>query len=235
MGQASLTGKLERYAKVFDFLEVRASPAPPSPGRMHRLRGSAPDGFSFALVAPQKLVELATSDLDSSLLEATRAAATALGARWLTLRTPFNVAPSARARARLSRLIDAVRDSAKGIAWEPRGVWTDEDAEATASELGIVLVRDLAEYEAPPGPIVYTRLLALGRNARIGAGIIERVGERIEHAEEAFVIAEGRGAVGLAKQLRHVETDALADDEEGGEEGDEFAEDDEFETDAEDE
>ena len=92
-------------------------------------------------------------------------------------------------------------------------MWTDEDAEATASALGVVLVRDLAEHEPPAGPIVYTRLLALGRNARIGAGIIERVAERIEDAEEAFVIAEGRGAVGLAKQLRNVETDALADDE----------------------
>jgi uncharacterized protein YecE (DUF72 family) len=232
VGQASLTGKLERYAKVFDFLEVRASPAPPSPSRMRRLRGGAPEGFSFALVAPQKLTELAASDIDGALVEATRAAATALEARWLTLRTPFSVAPSARSRARLGRLVDALRGAATGVAWEPRGVWTDEDAEATASELGVVLVRDLAEHEPPSGPVVYTRLLALGRNARIGAGIIERVQERIEGAEEAFVIAEGRGAVGLAKQLRDVETDELSDDEESDEDGegdDEFADGDEDE------
>jgi hypothetical protein len=55
--------------------------------------------------------------------------------------------------------------------------------------------------------------LALGRNARIGAGIIERVSERIEGADEAFVIAEGRGAVGLAKQLRNIESSDVADDE----------------------
>ena len=218
MGQASLAGKLERYAKVFDFLEVRASPAPPAPGRMKRLRGEAPEGFSFALVAPQKLVELAGTDLDATLVESTRAAASALGARWLTLRTPFSVAPSSRTRRRLGQLVEALRGAATGIAWEPRGVWTDEDAEATASALGVVLVRDLAEHEPPAGPILYTRLLALGRNARIGAGIIERVAERIEHAEEAFVIAEGRGAVGLAKQLRNVETDALADDEDADDE-----------------
>jgi uncharacterized protein YecE (DUF72 family) len=251
VGQASLTGKLERYAKVFDFLEVRATPAPPSPSRMRRLRGSAPDGFHFALVAPQKLVELAASDPDPALVESTRAAASALGARWLTLRTPFSVAPSAKARVRLGRLVAALRGAATGLAWEPRGVWTDEDAQATAAELGVVLVRDLAEHEPPPGPVVYTRLLALGRNARIGAGIIERVSERIEGAQEAFVIAEGRGAVGLAKQLRNVETDALEDDageldEEGdGEDGealedgadgdDDFADDEEFESDDEDE
>jgi uncharacterized protein YecE (DUF72 family) len=213
VGQAALTGKLERYAKVFDFLEVRAAPALPSPSRLRKLRGDAPEGFQFSVVAPAKLVELATSEPDAGLVEQTRAAAVALGARWIALRTPAAVAPSARSRTRLARLVDAVRDASTGVAWEPRGVWTDEDAEATASELGVVLVRDLAEYDAPPGPVVYTRLLALGRNARIGAGIIERVAERIEGAEEAFVVAEGRGAVGLAKQLRNIEASELSDDE----------------------
>jgi uncharacterized protein YecE (DUF72 family) len=238
VGQASLVGKLERYAKVFDFLEVRASPEPPAPSRMRRLRGTAPEGFHFALVVPPKLVELAVSEPDAALVEATRSAATALGARWLTLRTPFSVAPSAKARARLARPVDALRGAATGLAWEPRGVWTDEDAEATAAGLGVVLVRDLAEHDAPEGPVVYTRLLALGRNSRIGAGIIERVSERLEGVEEAFVIAEGRGAVGLAKQLRHVETDELDDDddEEDGEADDEFDTDEgELESDDEDE
>jgi uncharacterized protein YecE (DUF72 family) len=215
VGQAALTGKLERYAKVFDFLEVRAAPALPSPGKLRRLRGDAPEGFQFSVVAPPKLVELGTSEPDGGLVELVRAAADALAARWVALRTPAAVAPSARSRARLARLVDALRGASGGIAWEPRGVWTDEDAEATAAELGVVLVRDLAEHEPPPGPVVYTRLLALGRNARIGAGIIERVAERIEGAEEAFVVAEGRGAVGLAKQLRNIESPEVADDDEG--------------------
>jgi uncharacterized protein YecE (DUF72 family) len=231
VGQAALTGKLERYAKVFDFLEVRAAPALPSPSRLRRLRGDAPDGFQFSLVAPPKLVELAMSEPDAALVELTRAAAEALGARWITLRTPAAVAPSARARARLARLVEAMRGASGGVAWEPRGVWTDEDAEATAAELGVVLVRDLAEYEPPPGPIVYTRLLALGRNARIGAGIIERVAERIEGADEAFVIAEGRGAVGLAKQLRNIESSDVADDDDG--DGDGEDEDEDFDDEAE--
>jgi len=235
VGQAALTGKLERYARVFDLLEVRAAPTLPSPSRLRRLRGDAPEGFCFSLVVPAKLAELASSEPDVALVEATRAAATALGARWLVLRTPAAVAPSARSRARLTRIVEAMRGAAGGFAWEPRGVWTDEDAEATASALGVVLVRDLAEHEAPPGPIVYTRLLALGRNARIGAGIIERVAERLEGADEAFVIAEGRGAVGLAKELRQIqapdvandddEDDGDAEDDEEALDGDDFDED----------
>jgi uncharacterized protein YecE (DUF72 family) len=225
VGQAVLTGKLERYARVFDFLEVRAAPALPSPSRLRRLRGEAPEGFSFSLVVPPKLAELAASDPYPGLVEATRAAASALAARFALIRTPASVAPSSRSRARLARLAEALGGAAAGIAWEPRGVWTDEDAERAASELGVVLVRDLAEYEPPAGPVVYTRLLALGRNARIGAGIIERVADRIEGADEAFVIAEGRGAVGLAKQLRNVEAPDIPDDNED----DEDDEDDELE------
>ena len=224
-------GKLERYAKVFDLLEVRAAPTLPSTSRLRRLRGDAPDGFLFSVVVPPKLAELMTSELDPALLEETRAAASALGARWLVARTPASAAPSARTRARLARLVEGLSGAATGIAWEPRGVWTDEDAEATASELGIVLVRDLAEHEPPAGPVVYTRLLALGRNARIGAGIIERVAERIEDAEEAFVIAEGRGAVGLAKQLRQIEASDVADEDDDGadEEGGDAEDDEDFE------
>ena len=235
VGQAALVGKLERYAKVFDFLEVRAAPSLPPTSALRRLRGHAPEGFGFALVVPPKLCELTVSEPDAALVEASRVAAGALAARWVTLRTPFSVAPSARSRSRLTRLVEALRGAATGIAWEPRGVWTDEDAEATAEGLGVTLVRDLAEKDAPPGAVVYTRLLALGRNSRIGAGIIERVSERIEDAEEAFVIAEGKGAVGLAKQLRNVEAedvpddDGDEDDEDGDLEGDDDGGDDEFE------
>ena len=218
VGQAALTGKLERYAKVFDFLEVRAAPELPSLSRLRRMRSEAPEGFSFSLVAPPKLVELAASEPDPNLVEVTRAAASALAARFVLLRTPFSVAPSARSRSRLARLVEVLGGSATDVAWEPRGVWTDEDSESAASELGVVLVRDLAEYDAPDGPVVYTRLLALGRNARIGAGIIERVTERIEGAAEAYVIAEGRGAVGLAKQLRNIEVSEIPDDDEGDDE-----------------
>jgi uncharacterized protein YecE (DUF72 family) len=221
VGQAALTGAIERYARVFDLVELRAAPTLPSPSRLRRLRADAPDGFCFSLVVPPKLAELSTSDLDSGLVEATRVAATAVGARFIVARTPATVAPSAKSRSRLARLVEALRPSARDFAWEPRGVWTDEDAEAAAAELGVVLVRDIAEYEPPPGPLVYSRLLALGRNARIGAGTIERVAERLEGTSEAFVVAEGKGAVALARTLRNLETSEEADDD-AADDDDEF-------------
>jgi hypothetical protein len=90
---------------------------------------------------------------------------------------------------------------------------------AVAEELGVTLVRDLAEHEPPPGDVVYTRLIGLGRNLRIGSGAIERVGERLEDVTLGFVVVEGQGAVAVARALRG--TAVEADDEEERDEGDE--------------
>lgn len=227
VGQASLQGGLQRYAKAFDLLEVKCDPAPPSPKHLKRLKGEAPEGFVFSLVVGRALADLAQAEPDEKLVRATRDAAQTLGARWLVVRTPATVQPSARSRARLERLVKALEGAAEGIAWEPRGVWSDEEMIAVAEELGVTLVRDLAEHDAPPGDVVYTRLLGLGRNARIGSGAIERVSERLEDATLGFVIVEGQGAVAVAKALRGSEVEA--DDED--DEDDDDLEDDEGEDD----
>jgi uncharacterized protein YecE (DUF72 family) len=217
VGQASLQGGLPRYAKAFDLLEVKCDPAPPSSKHLKRLKAEAPDGFVFSLVAGRALSDLAASEPDEKLVAATREAAQALGARWLLVRTPASVTPSARSRARLARLVAALGGAAEGIAWEPRGIWTDEEVLAVAEELGVTPVRDLAEHEPPPGDVVYTRLIGLGRNLRIGSGAIERVAERLEDATLAFVVVEGQGAVAVAKALRGSVVDA---EDEGGEDED---------------
>jgi uncharacterized protein YecE (DUF72 family) len=217
VGQASLQGGLSRYAKAFDLLEVKCDPAPPSAKHLKRLKSEAPEGFVFSLVAGRGLADLALSEPDAKLVSATRDAAQALGARWVVVRTPATVQPSARSRARLERLVKALAGAAEGIAWEPRGIWSDEEMLAVAEALGVTLVRDLAEHDPPPGDIVYTRLIGLGRNARIGSGAIERVGERLEDATLGFVVVEGQGAVAVAKALRGVEVDS--EDEDGDDAG----------------
>lgn len=211
VGKASLVGHIERYAQKFDFLEVRAEPSLAAK-RLRRLREGAPEHFAFSVVAPRELCLLDRSEPNRALVDAARSASEALSARFVLLRTPATVTPSQRTKTRLTALVDAVRGAAKDVAWEPRGIWTEDESEAFADELGIALVRDLAEQEPPAGEVVYTRLLALGRNTRIGSGALERVAERLAAAEEAFVIVEGEGAVGVARRLREL-PDELDDDE----------------------
>jgi hypothetical protein len=226
-GLPRLNGRLPEYQKSFDFLEVPCEPAPPTPKHLARLRREAKAGFEFGLVAGKTLTELGTGSPDAALIEATRAASDALGARWLLLRTPASAGPSSRTRTKLARLVEALSGAAQGLAWEPRGMWTDEELVAVASDLGLTLVRDLAEQDAPPAEVVYTRLLALGRNTRLGSGAIERVTERLAEAEEAFIVIEADGARGVAKRLRaslgEAQADAAFDDDDDDEEDDEDA------------
>jgi uncharacterized protein YecE (DUF72 family) len=201
-GLPRLKGHLPAYAKTFDLLEVPCEPAPPTAKHLGRLKREAPEGFQFVVVAGRALSELASSTPDASLVDATRKAAQVLEARFVLLRTPASAGPSARTRARLARLNEMLTGAATAVAWEPRGMWTDEELAEVAEELGVTLVRDLAEQDAPSDPVVYTRLRALGRNTRLGSGAIERVSERLMDAEEAFIVVEGDGAAGVAKRLR---------------------------------
>jgi hypothetical protein len=240
-GLPSLKSGLASYSRSFNLLEVRAEPAPPSVKHLARLRRETREGFLFTLVLGRALADLSTSSLDDALVQASRKAAEVLAARFILIRTPASAGPSARTRAKLARLVEALRGAATGIAWEPRGAWTDEELSQIAKELDVTLVRDLAEHDAPPGPVVYTRLLALGRNSRIGSGVIERVTDRLEGIDEAFIVIEGDGGAGVAKRLKAslgqaaaaAAEDAELDDAEDGEEDDD-AEDGEEDDDAED-
>jgi hypothetical protein len=89
------------------------------------------------------------------------------------------------------------------IAWDPRGLWSDEDALRTAEQLGVHLVRDLArEDRMDENPIVYTRLRGLGEGARIGAAAAERLAERLSDASDSYVVVEGAGAGRVRQVLR---------------------------------
>ena len=232
-GLPRLKGRLPEYAKSFDLLEVPCEPAPPTAKHLGRLKREAPEGFQFVVVAGRSLSDLASSEPDQALVDATRQAAQTLGARFVLLRTPASAGPSARTRARLARLNEMLTGAAAAVAWEPRGMWTDEELAGVAEELRITLVRDLAEQDAPAESVVYTRLRALGRNTRLGSGAIERVSERLMDAEEAYIVIEGDGPAGVAKrlraslgQMREDEAAFAGEDEEDADEDEEDADDD---------
>ncbi len=201
IGSSSLIGALERYAERLDLLEVSSEPKflPPAK-RLRKMRESVPAGFHFSLVLPSALSALPSSGSEALLAPALEAART-LQASWVLLRTlpvvtPERAQPQAPARPR--RRHGRWPSHRLGA---PRRV-DPEDSEAFAEEIGVALVRDLGQADAPDSPVVYTRLRALGQQSRISQGAIERIAERLEGAEEAYVVVEGRGAPGVARRLR---------------------------------
>ncbi|HVU02723.1 MAG TPA: DUF72 domain-containing protein [Polyangiaceae bacterium] len=227
VGRASLEGNIERYARSFNLLEVSGEQGrhPRRPGLLAWKR-AVPEDFVFSVVVPPSVAELPSGGAEAQLAHAA-SVAESLGAAWWVLRTPPVVTPSARSLRALQALGARLSEGGRRIAWEPRGVWSDETAIARASELGFALVRDLGrEDRLDDGPVVYTRLRALGAGARVGAAAAERVAERLEGVREAYVVVEGAGA----GRVRQVLRDMLAAPPD-----DDFSDDDEDDVDSEDE
>jgi len=198
VGRSSLRGDLAKYARRLNLLEIKAEPGRlPRGARLRGWRKAVPEGFVFSVVLPRSAGELlADAPIDPAI-----SAAEALEASWFLLQTPATVMPGARTLRRLEALKQRLPGDRR-LAWEPRGVWEDEVADRAARDLGLYLVRDLAQRPAPPrDEVVYTRLLALGEGARVRQGAIERLAESLEGVREAFVVIEGEGAVRAAQAL----------------------------------
>lgn len=204
VGQPALRGDVARYARHFDLLELRAEPGKmPRAARLSEWRERVPETFVFSVLMPRTVCALEeTAEATDALARALRAA-DALHARWLVLQTPPSVTPSTRNKKRIAATIEALLGKYP-VAWEPRGMWEDDDAEALAQVMGATLVRDIARSDAPDAPVVYTRLRGLGDGGTVRTGAIEHAAELLEGRDEAYVLIEGSGAVRAARLLRQL-------------------------------
>jgi uncharacterized protein YecE (DUF72 family) len=207
VGLPSLRGDIGRYSERFDLLEVLGEPGkhPRRPG-LRAWRKSVPDAFVFSVVLPATVAALDDTPAVAASMAHARDVADVLRASWWVLKTAPNVTPGPRTLRALEGFLRRVGDDGRRIAWEPRGLWNDDDTAKAAQSLGLHLVRDLArEDRIDDGPVVYTRLRALGSGARVGTGAAERVAERIEGALQAYVVVEGTGA-SRVRQVLHATT-----------------------------
>jgi uncharacterized protein YecE (DUF72 family) len=200
VGLPALQGDLAKYAGRFDLVEVRPAEGGaahgqgglyPRPTTLRKWRKSVPPSFVFSVVLPRAAAELVPGDaLDAAVAEALEAAA-ALEARCVVLQTPASVRPTTANRKRLAALFDKIPREGTLRCWEPAGIWEREEALALGRTLSVLVVLDAARDAPGPGPLVYTRLRALGKTASLGAPAIERVAERLRRRRESFVVVEG--------------------------------------------
>ena len=200
-----MRGDIGRYAERFNMLELRAEPGKlPRAARLRSWLSEVPEGFVFSVVLPQRVGELQASPDARALLDQALATAEVVRAGWIVLQTPASVTPTKRSRERLAALVEQLPHGERRLAWEPRGVWQDEEAERVASALGIHLVRDVSRSPAPTGDVVYSRMRGIGDASRVRVSAVERVAERLAGFSESFVVIEGEGAVRGAALLRQL-------------------------------
>jgi hypothetical protein len=110
------------------------------------------------------------------------------------------VRPTSANKKRLAALFERIPREGTVRCWEPTGLWEREEVLATARALGVLPVFDVARESPGAGPIVYTRLRALGKTAVLSAATVERIAERLRRRREVFMVVEGGAEAGRLKQ-----------------------------------
>lgn len=193
VGLAALTGDIRKVADRFDLVEARLSGgAWPKDATLRKWRKSVPPAFVFSVVLPPAVASLSgDAESEAALAEALHVAAL-LEARCILLQTPPDVRPTAANKKRIAALFSKVPHEGTMRCWEASGVWEPEDVIATARSAKILPVLDAAQEALPPGPLVYTRLRALGK-AAASPRTLERLSTALRGRREAFVVVEDPG------------------------------------------
>jgi uncharacterized protein YecE (DUF72 family) len=201
VGLPEVRGKLERYATRYDLVEVRpVDTSMPPPSRLAAWRKRVPPAFAFSVVLPRAVAELTGRGAEAALTTALDSA-TALQARCLLLATTAAVRPTPQNKKRIVELGVSLAGRGHLLAWHAGGLWSPEEAVATAQEGGWHAVFDPVQTELPPGPVVYARILAMGHAHSLGADRLARVAEQLAGRREAFVIIDGDEALRIKNGL----------------------------------
>ncbi len=209
VGETHLPRDFARYARQYSFLELDCEPGKmPGKARLQSCAAQAPKGFVFSLVVPAALASLEPGEEAERAWKAIKAIANVVRPRWWVVRTPPKVRPTRKAREDLSALFERLRTPEIRVAWEPHGLWEEAAAAEAAAGLGAHLVYDLAQSAPRAGEVLYARLQAFGRGARVSLGLAERVAERAAGFQEAFVVVEGKGAREIQRALGLIEGEA---------------------------
>jgi len=242
VGQSPSKLSIARYGKHLDLLEVRLDNGAPRRRTLETMKSEAPPHLAFAVLVPKPLSALESDASEADVLP-TLDTARGLGARFIVLRTPPTARPGARTRARLTRLVELLQTAEIAVVWEPTGLLAEAEAEQLAGSLGVILARDPARDDLPPGAVAYGRISSLGAGGRVRGSAIERAADRLADFAEAYVVIEGDNALRAAKELRSLlgaaqngaveeldeDDEELDEDDEDGEDDEELDEDDEDE------
>ena len=181
IGCAGFPVPATRYFKEFLFVEVQDTHVTqPGTGTIRRWRREAPEGFSFAMLAPREIGQ--ESFRDGRAIEAALKNLVSVG-KELDAHTAVFVAPpefsSSRAnKAAVKDFLAGVKRKFKRIVWEAPADWDPDDALAIASDAGATVARDPLVHGTTTAPQAYYRLAGpAGHKSRYEDPAIEKLAE----------------------------------------------------------
>lgn len=161
VGCAGFPVPATRYFKEFMFVEIQETHhALPGMGTIRRWRREAPQGFTFAMLAPReigqegfregKVVETAlTTLLDvGKELEATTA----------VFVSPPELTQTRANKSAVKDFLQSVREKFDRVVWEAPTTWDADDAASLAIDVKVIPSRDPLAHGALDAPVAYYRL-----------------------------------------------------------------------------
>ncbi|MEZ4440913.1 MAG: DUF72 domain-containing protein [Polyangiaceae bacterium] len=204
VGLPNLVGKLDNYAKRYDLLEVNPDDPGLASGKKLAAWRERCRRAAFTVVLPRAVAKLAPGkELEAGLSTALEIA-TVLRARAILLSTSAEVRPTARNKQRIVELFQRLPEG-HHLFWEAHGIWEPAEHLGTAVEAGAVAVFDAAQAPLAPGPVVYSRIRALGHAAQLGSERILHIAEQLRGRREAYLVVDpsiaGKVRSGVAAAL----------------------------------
>jgi hypothetical protein len=217
VGVPRLQGKLARYP--FGLLEIQAASHLPRPKVLRAMKAERP-GLTYSVRTQPSLLEAVTQEELTRVAQACEA----LQAEVVVLTSGPRFGPTERNRQILAQCKEAFQGKVRHVAWEPHGAF-DEVGDEWATDLGLLLVRDVTRESSPDGEVLYTRLRALGASAKITQYALDQLLEATLEREEAYVVIEGQGAMRVHQELMSAAgmvTEAMGEEGELDDEEDDF-------------
>ncbi len=194
IGCAGFPVPATRYFKEFLFVEVQETHVSvPGTGTVRRWRREAPEGFTFALLAPREIGQegfregKVTENALKSLVEVGKE----LEAKTAIFVAPPEFTTSRGNKSALKDFLATVRKKFDRVVWEPPPLWDPDDAAALAADAGVIASRDPLGHGVTTAPIAYYRMPGpAGHKSRYEDPAIEKLAElarRAKHKDATYV------------------------------------------------
>jgi uncharacterized protein YecE (DUF72 family) len=181
IGCAGFPVPATRYFKEFLFVEVQETHVTqPGTGTVRRWRREAPPGFEFSMLAPREIGQegFREGKVVETSLKAVIVVAKELQAKIAVFVAPPEFTASRGNKTALKDFFQTVKKKFDRVVWEAPPGWDIEDAEAIASDAGVIAARDPLLHGTSKAPIAYYRLAGpAGHKSRYEDPAIEKLAD----------------------------------------------------------
>jgi len=194
IGCAGFPVPATRYFKEFLFVEVQETHVTqPGTGTIRRWRREAPPGFGFAMLAPREIGQegFREGKVVETSLKAVIEVAKELEAKTAVFVAPAEFTSSRGNNAAVKDFLATVKKRFDRVVWEAPAAWDPDDAEALATDAGVVAARDPLLHGTSKGPIAYYRLAGpAGHKSRYEDPAIDKLADiasAAKHKDATYV------------------------------------------------